>query len=64
MLMELTVKARRQETRFDDAVARDSAAKVMAAMDAINRTWGQGTLRDGAAGTTQRWAMRLENRSP
>jgi DNA polymerase V len=64
MLMELSAKAQRQETLFDDAAARDRAAKTMAVMDAINRVWGRGTLRSGAAGISQRWAMRSENRSP
>ena len=64
MLMELTVKAQRQETLFDDAASRERAVKAMAVMDSINRIWGRGTLRTGAAGTSQRWAMRSENRSP
>ena len=64
MLMELTVKAQRQETLFDDVAARDKAAKTMAVMDSINRVWGRGTLRSGAAGNSKLWAMRSENRSP
>jgi DNA polymerase V len=64
MLMELTVKAQRQETLFDDVEARERAAKTMAVMDSINRVWGRGTLRSGAAGGSKRWAMRSENRSP
>lgn len=64
MLMELTVKAHRQETLFDDAAPRERAVKAMAVMDSINRIWGRGTLHTGAAGTSQRWAMRSENRSP
>jgi DNA polymerase V len=64
MLMELTVKAQRQETLFDDVAARDRAAKTMAVMDSINRVWGRGTLRSGAAGNSKLWAMRSENRSP
>lgn len=64
MLMELTVKAQRQETLFDDVAARDRAAKTMAVMDSINRVWGRGTLCSGAAGGSKRWAMRSENRSP
>lgn len=63
MLMELTAKLQRQETLFDDAVARARSAKLMVAMDAINSVWGRGTLRTGAAGMSQGWAMRSENRS-
>ncbi len=64
MLMELSSTANRQETLFDDAPARLRSAKTMAVLDAINKEWGQGTLRSGAAGVTKRWAMRSENRSP
>lgn len=64
MLMELTAKSQRQETLFDDPAARIRSEKTMAVMDAINRVWGRGTLRTGAAGVSQSWAMRSENRSP
>lgn len=64
MLMELSAKVQRQETLFDNAPSRDRATKTMAVMDAINREWGRGTLRSGAAGMSQRWAMRSEKRSP
>jgi DNA polymerase V len=64
MLMELTAKAQRQETLFDDVVARSSSTKLMTAMDKINHIWGRGTLRTGASGFTQQWAMRSQNRSP
>ena len=64
MLMELSTKANRQETLFDDATARRRSAKTMAVLDAINKEWGQGTLRVAAAGVTKRWAMRSDNRSP
>ena len=62
--MELTTKANRQETLFDDATARLRSDKTMAVLDAINNEWGQGTLRVAAAGVTKRWAMRSDNRSP
>lgn len=64
MLMELTVKAQRQETLFDDVATRDRAAKTMADMDSINRVWGRGALRNGAAGGSNSWAMHSDNRSP
>ncbi len=64
MLMELTAKLQRQETLFDDAVARAKSAKLMMALDAVNSVWGRGTLRTGAAGMSKGWAMRSENRSP
>jgi DNA polymerase V len=64
MLMELGAKANRQETLFDDVAARIKSAKAMAVMDKLNLAFGRGTIRVGAAGVTQRWAMRSENRSP
>jgi DNA polymerase V len=33
-------------------------------MDQINQTWGRGSLRSGASGFEQPWAMRAEHRSP
>ena len=64
MLMELELKTQRQETLFDAPEARAKSAKVMAVLDAVNDLWGRGTLRTGAVGFTQHWAMRSENRSP
>ena len=64
MLTLLSDKGARQATLFDDPVSRAKSEKLMAAMDAINREFGRGTLRSGASGIVQRWAMRAENRSP
>ena len=64
MLTLLSDKGARQATLFDDPVARARSEKLMEAMDAINREFGRGTLRSGASGVVQRWAMRTENRSP
>ena len=64
MLMELSVKAQRQQTLFDDDQAREKSARVMAVMDTINRTWGRGTLRSAAIGNSQSWGMRADMRSP
>ena len=64
MLMQLTQKENHQSNLFDDGTARIRSEKLMQAMDAINMTWGRNTLRVGSMGTTRRWAMRSENRSP
>jgi len=64
MLTLLSDKGARQATLFDDPVARARSEKLMEAMDAINREFGRGTLRSGASGVAQRWAMRAGNRSP
>jgi DNA polymerase V len=64
MLTLLSAKDVRQASLFDDPEARAKSARLMAAMDTINREFGRGTLRSGACGVKQRWAMRAENRSP
>jgi DNA polymerase V len=35
----------------------------MAAIDALNQTYGRNTLRTGVCGTAPRWGMKSENRS-
>lgn len=64
MLTLLADKAARQSTLFDDPVARARSARLMAAVDAVNLQFGRDTLRSGASGMDQRWAMRSESRSP
>ena len=64
MLMELSLKAARQQTLFDNDQARAKSAQVMAVMDTIKRTWGRGTLRSAAIGNVQSWRTRSEMRSP
>jgi DNA polymerase V len=64
MLTLLSDKDARQATLFDDLAATEKSARLMAAMDAVNREFGRGTLRSGASGVAQRWAMRAGNRSP
>lgn len=64
MLLQISPSANRQVTLFDDTEQREKSARTMAVMDAINRTWGRGTLRTAAAGLSQTWAMRSEQRSP
>lgn len=64
MLTLLSDKDARQATLFDDPTTREKSARMMAAMDAVNREFGRGTLRSGASGVAQRWAMRAGNRSP
>jgi DNA polymerase V len=64
MLMQISAKAMRQETLFDDIAARNRSSQAMKVMDAINRNWGRGTLRTASSGINKCWAMRSENRSP
>ncbi len=64
MLTLIADRAARQETLFDNPAARLKSAQLMAALDVVNRTFGRGTLRSGAGGTQQRWAMQSNNKSP
>ena len=68
MLVELSARHPHQETLFGGTAGHGlstPSAKVMAAMDAINHTWGRGTLRTAAAGLSQQaqWAMLSGHRS-
>jgi DNA polymerase V len=64
MLTLLSDKQTRQMSIFDHAAVTQRSTKLMTALDMINRDYGHGTVRSGASGFTQRWAMRNENRSP
>ena len=64
MLTLLSDKAARQETLFDAPVTMAKSANLMAVLDAVNRAFGRDTIKSGASGLAQRWAMRSENRSP
>ena len=66
MLVDISARQQRQATLFSTAAGRSQSEKLMAAMDAINHTWGRGTLRTAAAGLSQQaqWAMLSEHRSP
>ena len=64
LLTLLSDRDARQGTLFDDPTAREKSARLMAAMDAINQTFGRGTVRCGSSGITQGRAMRAGNRSP
>ena len=64
MLTLLSDKQTRQMTIFDDPTATQRSARLMSAVDLINRDYGRGTVSLGASGIAQRWAMRAERRSP
>jgi DNA polymerase V len=64
MLTLLSNKQTRQMTIFDDPTATQRSARLMSAVDLINRDYGRGTVSLGASGIAQRWAMRAERRSP
>ena len=66
MLVDISARQQRQDSLFGSTAGRSPSDKLMAAMDAINHTWGRGTLRTAAAGLSQQaqWAMLSEHRSP
>lgn len=65
MLLQISPRATCQTALFEDAGQSEKSARTMAVMDAVNRTWGCGTLRTAAAaGASTRWAMRSEHKSP
>ena len=49
---------------FKDSVEEVRSARLMAAVDAVNRQYGREMLRSAASGTSQPWAMRSDSRSP
>ena len=64
MLLDLSAKRMAQEDLFEDTQIKAKSARLMRVMDQINQTWGRGSLRSGASGFEQPWAMRAEHRSP
>lgn len=64
MLMELTPKAQRQVTLFEDTKAIARSSELNAVMDRINARYGRCTVAAAGAGLEKRWSLRAENRSP
>jgi len=64
MLTLLSDKAARQGALFSGPGGGPRSARLMAAMDAVNREYGRNTLRAAASGVANAWAMRSGNRSP
>lgn len=64
MLTLLSDKATQQGTLFSESGGGQRSARLMSAMDAVNREFGRNTLRTAASGIANTWAMRAGNRSP
>ena len=64
MLTLLSDKTTQQGTFFSESGGGQRSARLMAAMDAVNRAFGRNTLRAAASGIANTWAMRAGNRSP
>lgn len=64
MLMDLAPHAVRQETLFDQERPREATAKVMAALDGLNKRFGRDAVHIASAGLGPGWATRAANRTP
>lgn len=62
ILDDLRPLEERPATLFD--IPRDGSAALMAALDAVNDSWGRGTLRLASEGVERSWRLRAEHRSP
>lgn len=64
-LVGLSSNQNRQGSLFEDAAKNERSARLMAALDAVNREFGRDALRSAACGTGDAaWAMRASHRSP
>lgn len=64
MLMELTPKAQRQATLFENSEVIAKRDRVNAVLDRINGRYGRRTLALAGAGLERPWTLRAENRTP
>lgn len=64
MLMQLSPKAERQATLFEDVDAIARRERLNQTMDRINARFGKRTVGLAGAGHDHRWAMRAENKTP
>ena len=64
VILTALVSAHQVQTHLFDQHDRERSQKLMAAIDAINREWGSGTVRYAAVGLRPGWRMRCARRSP
>lgn len=58
MLTLLSGKATQQVSLFNESGGEPQSARLMAAMDAVNREFGRNTLHAAVSGIANHWAMR------
>ena len=63
MLLDLSPAGIAQGCLFGDQTKRERAGRLMVAVDALNRRFGDETVRWAAEGVQQEWRMRAEMRS-
>ncbi|BCB25917.1 DNA polymerase V subunit UmuC [Sulfurimicrobium lacus] len=64
MLSELIPASRRALTLFDDPAQLARSTGLMQALDRINQTFGQGTIKLAGEGLTPHWHTKSERKSP
>jgi len=64
MLGEIVPAAGQQNDLFGFTAEVEKSARLMAAMDSVNRKMGKGALRSASQGYQAPWTMRQENKSP
>lgn len=64
LLTDLSSIQQRQPDLFEDVAGLARSQSLMTAVDRINRMMGRGTIKLLAEGTDQRWAMKVEKRTP
>jgi DNA polymerase V len=64
VILTALVPAHQVQTHLFDRRDRDRSRRLMAAIDAINRQWGTGTIRYAAVGLHPGWIMRCARHSP
>jgi DNA polymerase V len=64
VILTALVPAHQVQTYLFDQKDRERSQQLMAAIDAINREWGSGTIRYAALGLKAGWLMRCARRSP
>jgi len=64
MLTLLSDKTTQQGALVSETGGGQRSARLMAAMDAVNREYGRNTIRAAVSGIANTWAMRSGNRSP
>src|SRR5215470_17109859 len=63
-ILTALVPAHQVQTHLFDQHDRERSSRLMAAIDAINKEWGSGTIRYAAVGLRPAWIMRCTRRSP
>lgn len=64
ILTDLSPKAKRQSSLFEDTALREKRGRLNAAVDTLNGRYGRGTIALAGAGIQKGWKLKAEMRSP